>query len=466
MVASLGSIPLASPLQNPVLSGFQQMMGAAQQAQQMQYAPLQQMLAMRQAMAMANMYGAKGNYYNASADKNNVQANAIANGSQSGLGQQILTLRNNGATPQQIQDFINAYAQKPVVQNEQGLASAGNQNAQAQLAQQREAYVQAQIKAGIPEAQAREIAARTFASIAQGVGTSTTATNDGADRNLLPPVPQFTGGTPQQPNVPTGGTISQTNPNLPGLISNLQQTIGNMNTANPNAATATPNQQASQSLPQGSFTLWKPEDQDNYIQNNNTPPPLPPGAITKEIDAKTIARINGMAPTAQSINFMQQGLNNPQISPYIGNSAQAIANRASAQALARVGKAPQAYSDYLSFEKNAQALISDTVATTQTGSRSFGMMQQFLKVFDPSSQVTLAQAKSAINNAGSILYDEGKTYVGSPYAPGLRTAAYNGVKLLSNYGFGGKQSPSNSSTPQAGMSKDQFIQWRRSQGAK
>lgn len=223
-------------------------------------------------------------------------------------------------------------------------------------------------------------------------------------------------------------------------------------------------QQATAGYPQQSFTLWNPQDQDKYISENNAPPPLSGSAITKQIDAKTVARINGLAPAAQSIQFMQEGLNDPVITQYMGNSAQARTQRATAQAAALIGRPPDSYSKYLSFEKQAQALIADTFATTQTGSRSFGMMQQFQKVFDPGSQTSLNQAKESINNAGKILYDEGKTYVGAPYEPGVRNSAFNGVKLLNNMGFGSQKSNQSSARPPSGMSKDEFIKWQRSQG--
>lgn len=247
-------------------------------------------------------------------------------------------------------------------------------------------------------------------------------------------------------NVNEGGTTTA----LSSDLAPLQQQLQGM-------------QDAQAKLPSGNFMGWNSSDQNDYISKNDVAPPLPNGtAITKKIDPKTEARINGLAPTAQSIQFMKENLGNPDVQKYIGNSVQAKANRVMANAAILANKPLEDYKNYLAFKASAQTLVNDTISTTQTGSRSFGMMQQFLKVFDPDSQTTPGQAKQSLDNAANILYGEGLTYVGGPYEPGLRNAAFNGVKLLNNMGYGKSSSNTNNSTagaPPPGLNRDQYKAW-------
>ncbi len=189
--------------------------------------------------------------------------------------------------------------------------------------------------------------------------------------------------------------------------------------------------------PPGNFIDWQPDQQSQYIATHDAPPPLPPGAsaITEKVDPRTETRIGGLAPTAETLTYIQREINDPLVTPYIGKDAAGYIERAQAQ-LKRVGTIDPGYAKYLALKENTNAFLADMVASTQTGSRGSGVMQQFQKAIGFDHVIDLQQANMAIQQAGDILYDEGVAYIGGSYDPGLRQNAFNGVKLLQTAGFG------------------------------
>lgn len=201
--------------------------------------------------------------------------------------------------------------------------------------------------------------------------------------------------------------------------------------------------------PTASYTQWKPQDQAQYIANNNAPPPLPLGASTvlsdSQIDDRTRTKINAIPQVSNSIVAVRSALEDPDIQQFYGNNRGALIRKG--EALMQnasngqpVAAADQpllaAYSKFLAFGKVANTLTADLLATSQTGSKGGFVMSQFQKLTDPKQQLNLNEAQDAINMAGQQLATEAASYVAGQYPPAMRQVAFNGLKVLQNGGYG------------------------------
>lgn len=183
------------------------------------------------------------------------------------------------------------------------------------------------------------------------------------------------------------------------------------------------------------FGLWDPTQQDQYVANNNKIPALPKGTtLNLKPDQKTVTKINALPVVAPSVVHMKNLLNDPEVTPYLGSTGKILMDNIAASTQGRLGNYPSGYKKAQTLYRLSNSII-DTLATSQTGSRNLGAMNQFNDAFNPKNALDGQQANDALSALSQTLYDEGKVYVGQNYLPGLRQTAFNGVKQLQQAGL-------------------------------
>lgn len=411
MVSSLGGIPLANPLQNPVMTGLGQYYNAV-------YSPLQMMSAPLQSLAMASMYGDRGMMYQGAANKDNTQATLMQNGDTGSLGSQLYALSQAGANNQALQNYMNSYMQKPAVQNAVG-GSTIAKNTAAAANQGTNAINNGYTGTVVPT------------TITPGVAAGIPSVpSNGAPNGVI---------TPTQSSQPTGLTPQG---NSPGQMQGLQGQLNNLTQGQ------SPQQQ--QYNYNQSFDQWSPQDQQSYMQTNNMVPPLPQGTpINPKIDATTMTKINAMPQIAGQLSQLKQLYNDPSVAPYVGKNASNYIAAAQAQ-MARGGQVPVGYQNYQAA-MNLSNMVTDGITRTMAGSRAATIMAQFNKSFNGGNAYGLPQFNQTVSQAAQDAYNSASTYVGTNYAPNIRQTAYMGAQRLMKSGLLPSSQSAPSSQPESAV---------------
>lgn len=382
MVSPLGSLPIASPLQNPVLTGYGNLFSAM-------YAPLQQMVGPLSSLAYAEMLSGRGNMYNTRAQLNTAQV-------QAGVPE--------ATAYRDVQSGNLAGAKTGLVPTEQTLMQArtGVANAQAgKVAQQG-------INIGAPGTVNPYTVSPGGIPVSQGAVQSTSPTMVPQQNNLAPVAPTVL--TPQQQ--------SQMN----SLQGQLQPTVNAL--------------QQGQIQPSGQFDMSQVNNPDYYdqyfTQNPNAAPPQwqSQGAVENPtVFIKT--KVQAAPQFLDGVDSIMKYTNNPIDDPYNGNSASAIAMRAQGAALAKLGKAPQGYIDH-------QIMLQNLTNTAEGGSKaltgSLGVtpMKWIRDTLNPDNYANTASYTQAVNGLVGKLHQDMLGIVNQNYMPGFKNQAFNSLKSIVN----------------------------------
>lgn len=406
MVSSLGGIPLANPLQNPVMTGLGQYYNAV-------YSPLQMMAAPLQSLAMASMYGDRGMYYQGAANKDNTQATQMQQGLSGPTGQLVNTIlqqgNNSPASIAQAQAVLVAMSQQQAVQNQVGSSTVG-------------------------------------VNAANAAKSGTEATNLGYAGTVAPTTvtPGLQPGgvvpngvvTPTQSSQPTGLTPQG---NSQGPMQALQQGLGQLS--------------GSPGQPQTPMyaTNMQPSDFLKYAASGNpTPPPLPPGTPLNPATGKLMNQLDSSQQFNDKLNNLIQNASNPNIQPFIGKDFSVAGGR---RILGDVtsgltGQSSPAFTQYQQMMQSG-ALSGEGLANIAApGTKAWSAIHQNQDMLDPTKAPSAGVYIGNLKNIANMQQQDLMSIVQGNYTPAVRQRAWQQLQYTTKLPGFQQQLQSQQATPQ------------------
>lgn len=406
MVSSLGGIPLANPLQNPVLTGLGQYYNAI-------YSPLQMMAQPLQALAMANMYGDRGMYYTDQGQLAAQKAGQIQQGyGTDAAGQTAYTLANQQGSPA-AQQYLSSVAAQPGAQVGVDLSRVPLIQAQQQLAMQNQ-----------------QLAANNAAKSAQET------TNIGG----MPAVanPYMVGGN--QNAMPQQG-------NSPGQMQQLQTQLGQLS--------------GTSDQPQAPMyaTQMQPTDFLKAAATGNpNPPPLPPGTPLNPATGKLMNQLDSSQQFNDKLNNLIQNASNPAIQPYIGKDFSVAGGR---RILGDVtsgltGQSSPAFTQYQQMIQSG-ALSGEGLANIASpGTRAWNAIHANMNMLDPTKVPSSGVYVNNLKNIANMQQQDLMSIVQGNYTPAVRQRAWQQLQYTTKLPGFQQQQQAQQAAPQTQQQSSVF----------